>query len=846
MRRRACKATGSHDHVCLGNHKGRGATYKTNRLNGQAPPPFVPVFSPFEPQTSPIDCMQSSCKWSPWAMSSLSRPPLAIAEPHHKRDPPPFPVIMATDARAIKLQQLDALSLCTNPQPPKPDQSAAGGPNFFCRSPLLPPTPNDAASLRSSVSTKHQTLSVPYSPLSMLFEGILADSSHYSRNTFGQEAGDIPYSPAASSSDLNSRHVSCGENGEEYSVLQSEVSSPSPSSTLLGTPEAEERDILERTLAELLAQNKDMLSDAGSRSSQIALLRGSLLLSSCVPSPTCDSSVTFCRPPHRRPVPPLKVLNDVEPMFSELVNPASHSSLAYLAPDVSSLSGSRPIGCASPSPWMVKPDTKNPQRPPRPSDGLEDFGPTSFSPSLRSLRKSPAEYLKTNSVYTINSAKAERLEAAPQRGNRASQASEATFVTADIGFTVRPTAAISDSECTARPVQFPDTTAALLKVNQREQSLERITLRDPEDHRPRAPRTQGTRQYPPSSTRVVPRPQLLDLPPAPEDLPMGGRTRKTSLLRKLSSAMLRSSPAKTYEGPTDYSKELEGFDTRVTPFPMPSEVVSGLEKGGLPSTYAPTAGGAGRRLSLSHSAKHSGQERGQVIGVHSIQASSTTSLPLQARPSTRSRSYSQTSAQPVSTTRPSGGYPSPHPPPVSGACRSLSFSRKPSTTPTATRTAGSSHPPSSSRSRSFSTVSDNVPPPATRSRSYSNATNSCTSNIITSSHPLSSALSSKASHSSTTSTSSTSTPLPRKSSLKRKMSVSSNNSAAGGGLQRKPSRLGIVNSAKRSVERNRKVSFGGVQEFDRNSVEEDAGSASPDKAVKAGGENPHAQAVEEE
>ena len=42
------------------------------------------------------------------------------------------------------------------------------------------------------------------------------------------------------------------------------------------------------------------------------------------------------------------------------------------------------------------------------------------------------------------------------------------------------------------------------------------------------------------------------------------------------------------------------------------------------------------------------------------------------------------------------------------------------------------------------------------------------------------------------------------------------------------------------------MSFGGVQEFDRNSVEEDAGSASPDKAVKVGGENTHEQAVEEE
>nr|CDI56948.1 uncharacterized protein BN887_01352 [Melanopsichium pennsylvanicum 4] len=270
----------------------------------------------------------------------------------------------------------------------------------------------------------------PLSPLSMLFEGIMADcSTDVGLHGVCCDDSPYPYSPV-SDSFVRSPDIPVFMPAEEdrgYLALQSEEYTSSPASSFLQTPHdsplVEIETMLDQVLTHQITENA--ASDAASRASLQPLLapEGSLLSIPGLSSPSSNGtsptgSTGFNRPPRRNAIldplcpeqrtkdvdscrltmpggGPLLEPNEFDDSFEPFWSPFALESNRHTAEDNRSRTTE-----------AMKANDSSPLRPPRPEHcrkKLENLGLITTtvpgekgSPSLRSIRKAPADYLKTN------------------------------------------------------------------------------------------------------------------------------------------------------------------------------------------------------------------------------------------------------------------------------------------------------------------------------------------------------------------------------------------------------------------------------------------------------------------
>ncbi|CDR99726.1 hypothetical protein [Sporisorium scitamineum] len=419
---------------------------------------------------------------------------------------------------------------------PSPDDDSSDEEIHFPPQPRLnqPTTP-------STLPLTTQPIPSQLSPLSMLFEGILADSA--TTSSCG-DSNPFPYSPVSDSFSLRTLSLLSQQDDQGYSLLHSQASSPTDST--LDTPETSPSagfgdvgEILDRTLAELLtdsemgrmsviSQRRPLLGDEGGKVEEGSLLfapfavgRGSGVVSSL----TIKES-----PPSATPQ------------------------------DVVALGSTQP---------------RPPTRPPRPShcsETLEDLPPF---PSLRNLRKSPAEYLHPHQPQpaaqkTIETQIEFKLEPAPAKAARQNVVPSATTGKASqrSSFSSMLTfvSAVSELESIDEPPpQKPTFQPSKAKVDPVLDAIELL-------HSHQLPLQKDKRVYHPtpsplpSTARMHP-PQPLHLPTNPY---AGLPHTKPSLIRKISLPRFKSPPTPNTTGGTDYSKQRTSFSLTPLDHPPPS------------------------------------------------------------------------------------------------------------------------------------------------------------------------------------------------------------------------------------------------------------------------------------
>ncbi|CBQ72478.1 conserved hypothetical protein [Sporisorium reilianum SRZ2] len=476
-------------------------------------------------------------------LSAVQRPPV---EARHDRQP--------TNAATVKRSR----SKLDVPQPLRTKQLAIRAhPNESRDQEIPSPTPS-----RHSTSTQ--------SPLTMLFEGILADSTYPASTTDGNP---FPYSPG--STDMFARFPG-DEDDEAYAELHSHASSPC-TDAFVDTPDASPCEafdvarVLDETLAELMGAGMGFGERVSVISQTWPLLGGKAEVDGLLFAPLGvreagrgGEEVRITRPPRRHPVQVrLKQLLEEDEARSVDTNRPRHTD-SLIDPHLATRPYSGFSTTWNPTP-PASPSTQPPARPPRPphcTDTLEDLPPF---PTLRSVRMSPAEYLRPHrhAAQQASCSKSEtvfRLEPVPARaarhgvlpstvgkcGQRDSVETMLTLISepcepdfGDVG-TYRPETAREEIEVLSSNHRF-------------------------------APHAKRTAYSPLPTTALPPPPQPLHLPTKPNTPPH----RKPSLMRKISFTLHRSpSSAKSGAG-TDYSKQRTSFAvdpalaTRITPLPLP-------------------------------------------------------------------------------------------------------------------------------------------------------------------------------------------------------------------------------------------------------------------------------------
>lgn len=726
-----------------------------------------------------------------------------------------FPVIMSKSvhrktsiSKRDKLKQLDALafsganynSFSAISFSPSFQSASQVNPDFFRKTKT---NDSDDASLYSEVSAEGagglcptMDVGVPFSPLSMLFEGILADSLlRQGVNDVCQDASPYPYSPASDHSRVASQQgpgVALAR--QENAQSNSNFSSPSTSSsTGLATPDLYPDDVsgdsIDQALAELMAQKA--LSEPKPRSCfEIAPLapQDSLLLGSRFTPPTAS------RPPRRRPI--LTEVSEKQtgddggegddsynltmPGGGPLLEPpggfASSFSPFWYSPPVSTQ-----LTAPADPPTLKKEIQVNvippPPRPPRPEHccvTLEDFGDdssticspqASASPSLRAFRKTPAEYFHphnrssgSSSICIVDNVKTRelgdfKLAPAPSKGNRlvpddrrkvdrSSAASMLSFVSAKSNLS------------TTKVPEYPTTEDFGRESTNKQVSASTATRSDVKQQATTRP-PPSDRLYPPSASRAPP-PEPIDLP-EPEKVQLE-IARKPTLVSKLPLSLRHGIKNKaTPMGATDYSKQsslgLSPYDTTVTPFPLSSPSSSSVHHRCGPSL--PSVSPRQPIINLVHTTNpNPNSNRSTSLTTNHISFPSRPAIASSpcppsttlTRAGSRLRSYSSTSKLNSNTPSPQSLSPLLH--------------------------SASSSPPTTTHKRTLSTTSHYL-------------------NNTTQQQPL----------------------LPRKSSLKRKPSNSSSSQISSSSSSSRTTRTQIVDSATSVVMSSRKVTFGEVQEI---------------------------------
>ncbi|SPO26064.1 uncharacterized protein UTRI_02338 [Ustilago trichophora] len=757
--------------------------------------------------------------------------------------PTPFPVIMSKSvhrktsiSKRDKLKQLDALAFSGASYnssraisfSPSSQSASQVDPDLFRKTKS---DDLDDASLYSEASAEGagghcptMDLGAPFSPLSMLFEGILADSQlRQGVNDVCQDDSPYPYSPASADHSRVASQQQCpGAAVDRKANVQSKSDFPSPStlsSTSLATPDLSPDDFsgdsLDQALAELKAQKA--LSESRPRHGfEIAALgpEDSLLLGSCFASPTAS------RPPRKRPI-----LTEVSEKQTgdgieegncsyNLTMPGGGPLLEPPGGSDSSLSPfwySPPVSTQLIAPPTLKKEIQlnviPPPRPPRPehcSITLADFGDASSavcspyasaSPSLKALRKTPAAYLHPHSrssggssICIVDKVKTRqlgdfKLAPAPSKGNRlvpddrkhvdrSSTASVLSFVSAKSNLS------------TTKIPEYPATDK--LSGGDAEERLPALVAPkgDPKLQSKARPLARD-RLCPPSASRA-PLPESIDLP-APEEIPLE-IVRKPSLVSKLSLSLRRGKETKaTLMGATDYSKQsssgLSPYDTTVTPFPLSSSNSSSVSPRRGPSL--PSSSPRKPSINLVHTTNPN-------PNLNRFRSTSLTTnhTVIQSRPSTAS------SPCPPSTTLTRTG----------SRLRSYSSASK--------------LDPNTWHLRPFTPLlhsASSSPPPTNHKRTPSTTSHY---NNTTQQHSL----------------------LPRKSSLKRKPSISSSSLSSSSSHT---TRAHIVDSATSLVMSSRKVTFGEVQEINSQQHEISSGQSQFKYEYEQEREEEEARQVEE-
>ncbi|SOV05217.1 uncharacterized protein UDID_03289 [Ustilago sp. UG-2017a] len=465
----------------------------------------------------------------------------------------------------------------------------------------LSPTPSSSCGLPSP-----DLLSPPvYSPLSMLFEGIIADSASIYTLQGGEGSG-ILYSPLDSPRDYACSRCSSSINSSEASTI---VPTPQTLAMALEKKGGRVGEELDQALEELLQQDSDSRS-----SSRLGLRPERREGGVSVPcgfaakkeSSGCammnDDTPSILTMPGGGPL--LDTIN------AECLKPFWNSPLL----EPTALGLYKPSAPSDVMKEQVQHRGKVPSRPPRPAhcsttlEDLTDLSPNSSSgtfkpasiagtasPSLRSLRKTPAEYLKshrrTSSIETLDTfgvprglgqagvAKADpapvMLEAeAAKVSDSVSISSMATFVSARSMDSLQQRSVEQDREMMVEKVSqyssVPIVRIAPAPVRQKKEQQQLQHQRRP---------GLENRCYPPSASRspAPPAPQELHLPQSKHGEKPQATQRKPSLLRKLSLNILssRKIELQNHTGPTDYSKSPRfssslpvSVNTTVTPFPI--------------------------------------------------------------------------------------------------------------------------------------------------------------------------------------------------------------------------------------------------------------------------------------
>ncbi|CDU25810.1 uncharacterized protein SPSC_05981 [Sporisorium scitamineum] len=477
---------------------------------------------------------------------------------------------------------------------PSPDDDSSDEEIHFPPQPRLnqPTTP-------STLPLTTQPIPSQLSPLSMLFEGILADSA--TTSSCG-DSNPFPYSPVSDSFSLRTLSLLSQQDDQGYSLLHSQASSPTDST--LDTPETSPSagfgdvgEILDRTLAELLtdsemgrmsviSQRRPLLGDEGGKVEE-----GSLLFAPFA----VGRGSGVGRPPRKPPVQErvLRVKGDKDVDTSRSVRIDS-----VIDPHLATLRCSGFSSCWNPSPPVTpvssltikeSPPSATPQdvvalgstqprpptRPPRPShcsETLEDLPPF---PSLRNLRKSPAEYLHPHQPQpaaqkTIETQIEFKLEPAPAKAARQNVVPSATTGKASqrSSFSSMLTfvSAVSELESIDEPPpQKPTFQPSKAKVDPVLDAIELL-------HSHQLPLQKDKRVYHPtpsplpSTARMHP-PQPLHLPTNPY---AGLPHTKPSLIRKISLPRFKSPPTPNTTGGTDYSKQRTSFSLTPLDHPPPS------------------------------------------------------------------------------------------------------------------------------------------------------------------------------------------------------------------------------------------------------------------------------------
>lgn len=442
-------------------------------------------------------------------------------------------------------------------------------PLLFKRLPELCLTPT------STCSTPSPGLPSPqlYSPLTMLFEGIIADSActHYIQRA----SSNFPNSPLPSPGIHAGLPSTC-------SVSSSEASTIVPTPHIPADPEADNWAVedIEQALEELIQQNTP-----SKPSCQLPLPEASWLER---PQRRCREKV---RETMNNDTFSTLTMPGGGPLFEPLISESSSPFFNSPLPQASTLG----LFHASPTPGRRGPAPERPPRPSHCSATLEDLAPftnpvkdlATTASTLRSIRKAPAEYLKdhrrSSSVRTLDTfgvpdpiaglkvdPALDGLKAAVKEEDNASIMSIATFVSArSSSSSVQHRQEEKEDvprypTAPARKIAFPTLPPP--------PSIEPVEQRPRQQSKP----VEVVKRYPPSSSRSPPSaPKPLDLPLRNfnEDHQLQVK-RKPSLLQKLSLTVLKKSPKAEATGPTDYSRSprfsstLPGINTTVTPFPI--------------------------------------------------------------------------------------------------------------------------------------------------------------------------------------------------------------------------------------------------------------------------------------
>ncbi|TKY86524.1 hypothetical protein EX895_004673 [Sporisorium graminicola] len=492
-----------------------------------------------------------------------------------------------------------------------------------------PSTPATAtASVRCSSPAKASHLS----PLSMLFEGILADfaSPVTTSSSCRDDDNPFPYSPVSGDSSWScsfsvraaSFHTASpgGEDERGYAVLKSQASSPcSTEGSFVGTPESSPFTtgaLLDQTLAELVGRDAMGQSARVSVISQTRPLLGAekeeagLLFKPLRVGVVEGEGVS--RPRRRHPVQQrCQPVHDLGGKDVDTSRPNPTDSL--IDPHLATARHSgfstnwNPTPPGSPHPTQAF-DTatatlpsRPPPRPPRPPhclDSLEDLLPF---PSLRSVRKSPAEYLrpKRSSSHRSNREVEFKLGPVPARAARQVVAAAASapalkvtnqrntiehmmaIISADPELDTFDSALQSEStrqtRSTAAAVEAVAVPGVYKRAEEQDNAIEVLHDYFPPSYKHKEVSHRPTFQ---TTARSQPHPaRPLHLPTAAEVSPQQqAQRRKPSLMRKISHTMQRS-PSRSgtpTAGATDYSKTRMSFAVhlrardvpgRVSPFP---------------------------------------------------------------------------------------------------------------------------------------------------------------------------------------------------------------------------------------------------------------------------------------